>query len=55
MVIRREAVSDMMMGRFVGRVLRNDGQDWYLIARMRDSRKEGRLGEACWVMVNRSK
>lgn len=48
MVIRPEVVSDMMMALFAARVVRSDEQDCYWIGRTRDSRKEGRLGEAFW-------
>lgn len=46
MVIRPKAVSGMMMGLFVARVAKSDERDRYWIGRMRDSRKEGRLGGA---------
>lgn len=46
MVIRPKAVSDMMMGLFVARVVKSDERDQYWTGRMRGSRKEGRLGEA---------
>lgn len=46
MVIRPKAVSDMMVGLFVARVVKSGERDRYWIGKMRDSRREGRLGEA---------